>query len=260
MSEFNNSRWIDSSFSQIYREYADDYIPERYKLIEITKSLYKYFLQKDQTNKVLDLGCGDGLIIHELLKIDDCIDATLVDGSSEMLDAARKRLDDFKRVRFVNASFQDLLAEDPLPTTFDFILSSLAIHHLKMNEKELLFEYIYHHLNPEGLFLNIDVILSPDNDLEDWYLSLWKDWIDANVSDSKKPSLLPIPQRYKDNPDNTPDTLSAQLQALERVGFKNVDCYYKCGIFTMFGGKKGPAKNEMATNAKTTLEEIRNSL
>ena len=52
------------------------------------------------------------------------------------------------------------------------------------------FQKVLIYLNSEGLFLNIDVVLSPDNDLEDWYLSLWKDWIDANVRGSKKPSLL----------------------------------------------------------------------
>lgn len=47
-----------------------------------------------------------------------------------------------------------------------------------------------------------------------------------------------IIQRYKDNRDNKPDTLDKQLKALKSVGFKDVDCYYKYGIFTMYGGRK----------------------
>ena len=150
MSKFGNSRWEDSKFSQEYREKADDYIPERDILIEIVKSFYKHFLSKNRHNRVLDLGCGDGLIIQSLL----------------------------------------------------------------------------------------DVVLPPTKTLERWYLSQWKEWIDTNVSEDKKSEVLPIPQKYKDNPDNTPDTLSSQLESLKKIGFIDVDCYYKYGIFAIFGGRK----------------------
>lgn len=126
MSDFDSSQWADSEFSQEYRDYANDYIPERFRQIEIVKSLYKHFVQTTRTCSVLDLGCGDGLIMHQLLKVDDSMDATLVDGSLEMLETAKERLAGFEKVQFVQASFQDLLTEDRLQTTFDFILSSFA--------------------------------------------------------------------------------------------------------------------------------------
>ena len=47
-----------------------------------------------------------------------------------------------------------------------------------------------------------------------------------------------LPNQYKNNPDNMPDTLENQLKSLESAGFKNVDCYYKFGIFSIFGGEK----------------------
>ena len=53
-----------------------------------------------------------------------------------------------------------------------------------------------------------------------------------------KPELLDVPQRYKHNPDNHPDSLRDQLAMLEAAGFTAVDCYYKFGIFAMFGGQK----------------------
>ena len=68
---------------------------------------------------------------------------------------------------------------------------------------------------------------------------LWQEWINAHAANSQRESLLSVPQQYKDNPDNVPDRLLPQLQALQRIGFKNVDCYFKYGIFAMFGGSKG---------------------
>jgi tRNA (cmo5U34)-methyltransferase len=238
MSSFDSSHWSDSRFAKEYRDQADGYIPERRKLIEIAQSLYRYFVRSACPRRMLDLGCGDGLMTQELLKVDDSIEATLVDGSPTMLEAAGMRLAQHQKKRLVKASFQDLLMQDPLKDTFCFVVSSLAIHHLVMEQKEALFKYIHHHLDPGGLFLNIDVVLSPTEDLENYYLTLWQEWIDAHAADSQKATLLPVPKQYKDNSDNTPDPLLPQLQALERIGFKNVDCYYKYGIFAMFGGTK----------------------
>jgi hypothetical protein len=43
----------------------------------------------------------------------------------------------------------------------------------------------------------------------------------------------------------TLDPLVPQLNALRSIGFENVDCFYKYGIFAMFGGSKmGRLKNE----------------
>ena len=35
-----------------------------------------------------------------------------------------------------------------------------------------------------------------------------------------------------------PELLAEFFNAMGKIGFINVDCYYKYGIFTMFGGKK----------------------
>jgi tRNA (cmo5U34)-methyltransferase len=244
MSDFDNSRWSDSRFAQEYRDQADGYVPKRRNLIEIAQSLYIHFVKGSQPSRILDLGCGDGLMVQELLKVDDSLNATLVDGSQEMLKAAGNRLVHFEKKQLINASFQDLLAQDLLQNTFGFILSSLAIHHLAMTEKEALFEYIYRHLDPGGIFLNIDVVLSPTDDLEKWYLMLWQEWIVTHADNSQRRTLLPVPQNYKDNPDNVPDPLLPQLQALQRIGFKDVDCYFKYGIFAMFGGRKARSPSE----------------
>ena len=191
-------------------------------------------------NKILDLGCGDGIITHELLQVDGSIEATLVDGSGDMLKNARERLKGFHNSDFIKASFQDILDKKVTLREFDFVVSSLAIHHLSLEEKRTLLRAIYDHLNVDGYFLNIDVILAPTETLEQWYLSLWRDWITERktmlaIAGNDKDDVI---QRYKDNKDNRPDTLDEQLSALTSIGFRDVDCYYKYGIFAMFGGKK----------------------
>lgn len=240
MTEFSKSQWSKSEFTQEYRDNADIYIVERKRLFEILLSFYKHFMAHNPGNKILDLGCGDGIITHELLKIDDSIEATLIDGSGDMLKNAKERLKGFQNINFIKASFQEILDKEIALQDFNFIVSSLAIHHLSSEEKKALFKVIYTHLNVDGYFLNIDVILAPAETIEHWYISLWRDWM------AERKTMLGIAgndnddviQRYKASTDNKPDTLNEQLNALTSVGFKDVDCYYKYGIFTMYGGRK----------------------
>ena len=238
MSKFDESRWAESDFSQEYRDEADAYLPYRRIFIEMTKLFYKHFLPQNTGNKVLDLGCGDGFFIEEMLKADSQINAVLIDGSQEMLSAAKERLKNHEKIQLIQATFQELLTDKPITDDFDFIFSSLAIHHLTLNEKIQLYNFIYDHLKPGGCFINFDVVLAPTDDLESWYASIWSEWIQSQVDLKNQKKLMEIPQLYKDNVDNTPDTLKSQIEALEEIGFQNVDCYFKYGIFSLFGGNK----------------------
>lgn len=240
MTEFDKSQWAKAEFAQEYRDSADVYVVERRRMIDILKSFYGHFIGNKPKNNVLDLGCGDGIATYELLKIDNSIRATLIDGSEDMLNKAKERLRDFRNLTFIRASFQEILNKNITLQRYDFVVSSLAIHHLTMEEKKALFRTIYSHLNTDGCFLNIDVILAPSDALEQWYLLLWKQWIDERklclgIEDSHYDDII---RRYKENTDNKPDTLAAQLNALQTIGFKHVDCFYKYGIFTMYGGRK----------------------
>lgn len=238
MSKFEKTRWAVNEFSQDYRDDANIYLPFRSQFFEITKSFYEHFISQNIKAKILDLGCGDGLFIQELLKSFAPAMVTLVDGSIEMLEAAKKRLGNQANLHFMQASFQELFANDTLTEHFDFIYSSLAIHHLPFDEKKKLYTLIHKHLSPGGHFVHYDVVVSSVEQLEKWYLSLWRQWILQHPAEERREELLGIPNQYKSNRDNIPDTLDSQLEALEQIGFRNVDCYFKYGIFSLFGGSK----------------------
>ncbi len=240
MSEFERSEWKNRGSALEFIENADIYILERYKLLEIMKSLYNHFLaDQNKPIKMLELGCGDGRITHELSKVDNNLEGTLIDGSVDMIENAKKRLEPYQGLKFIQITFQELIKSDLLTADFDFVVSSLAIHHLKAEQKESLFKYIYDNLNLGGFFLNIDVVRATSVDLEKWYLKLWEEWIIENETKIEiSESFHHIPDQYKNNPDNNPDKLENQLNSLKSIGFKNVDCYYKYGIFSIYGGQK----------------------
>jgi tRNA (cmo5U34)-methyltransferase len=240
MTEFEKSNWAKPGFSQGYRDNADIFIVNRKRMLAILQSFYVNFVKIGKQKTMLDLGCGDGIVTAAIADIDPSISATLVDGSSDMLKRAEEQLAELKNVRFVLASFEHLLREDSTGGLYDLIASSLAIHHLTFADKTTLIRYAYEHLKPGGYFVNIDVVLAPSDPLEQWYLILWREWIrerkrSLGLEEGRFEDVI---EGYKDNKDNKPDTLSRQIDALRSAGFKDVDCYYKYGIFTIFGGKK----------------------
>ena len=83
----------------------------------------------------------------------------------------------------------------------------------------------------------MDMVLPNTDHLEEWYLRLWKEWIQERESGFGE-TFQHIPQQYQDNPDNHPDTMEHQLNILLQSGFKNVDCHYKYGIFAVFSGER----------------------
>jgi tRNA (cmo5U34)-methyltransferase len=247
MGEFEKSEWAEAEHAKEFMENADIYILERKRLFSILRSFYRYFLMDNELEgpvKILDLGCGDGALTMELLKEDNQINATLVDGSLKMLENARQNLKSHEGMDFVHKTFQNLLEEQfngkgRTLGSFNLVVSSLAIHHIHFEQKKSLFQYIYNHLKSGGFFLNIETIKAPTDELESWYRVLWSEWISENqeMMNTNK-SFQYLPEQYKNNPDNNPDQLEDQLDALKSAGFSQVDCYYKYGIFSIYGGMK----------------------
>jgi len=241
MTEFDESNWARPEFAQGYRENADIYVLERRRMLSILQSFYLHFLGNDSSKTMLDLGCGDGILTSAIAEVDGAITATLVDGSADMLKKAEERLTGVKNVRFVRAGFEEIMGEERINGKYDLIATSLAIHHLTLDGKKSIFRYAHDHLNSGGYFINIDVVLAPHRTLEQWYASLWRQWIDerTQILRIQHEDFASVVDQYKRNKDNKPDTLEAQLGGLRDAGFSEVDCYYKYGIFAMFGGRKG---------------------
>jgi tRNA (cmo5U34)-methyltransferase len=255
MDTFGRSAWAQKSFSNNYLEKADIYIPERRNMISMFSSLLTFFYAGSCDIRVLDLGCGDGVLTGELLEKSNVsgkssgisIVPTLADGSESMLQKAGERLNAYRNIAYVHASFHELIHGSTGSSSiaalgmFDLCVSSHAIHHLEMKDKTALFRFIFEHLNKDGRFINADVVLPPSEDLEAWYIAQWKESMQAMMDQAGLSDEAPddVVNRYKDPSSmNRPDTLEDQVTALKEAGFREVDCYFKNGIFAVFGGKK----------------------
>jgi len=240
MSDFEQSRWADSAFSQEYLASADHYIPDRFHLFHVLRSFFRAFVAQPTCVQVCDLGCGDGVLTDHLLREGSLVECTLVDGSAEMLQAAQKRFSERTNLTYVKLGFDELIANSSSLGQFHFVFSSFAIHHLTRELRQKLFATILRHLEPGGNFMNVEVALPDHPTFTEWYYELWREWI------VRRGQLLGlgdrfvgVPQQSRENPDNKYSPLGEQLADLSAAGFLDVECHYRNSVFTIYTGRRG---------------------
>jgi tRNA (cmo5U34)-methyltransferase len=221
---------------------ADVIIVERQRTTRLLLDLFRYHFGEQQRNlHIMDLGCGDGALTEQMRARQPDNVYYLLDGSGTMLDKARQRLPG-ANIHFIQQTFEAYLDLVPEDATYDGIFSSNAIHHLDMFAKGRLYAKVYRELKTGGLFINIDVVQPVSERSEQWQFRMWADWINEtlhyNGMESEVGSHDTLPARYKQKPENKPSALFDQLELLDKIGFRDVDCFYKYGIFAVFGGTK----------------------
>ena len=158
-----------------------------------------------------------------------------------MLEKAGANLSEYRSLSYIRANFDEILNGSIDPGVHDAFISAQAIHHLDLKKKASLFRLVSERLSTGGVFVNIDVVLPPSDALEKLYFELWAGGMQQMAERSGMSGFDPssVIQRYQSpESSNRPDTLHDQLDALRGAGFVNVDCFYKNGIFAVFGGQK----------------------
>lgn len=236
-----NNNWLSpNGHKQIdfYMRSSDVILIERHRCIKLLLDIFSYHFDEGRKLRLLDIGCGDGIITKNIRKYHPRHEFHLLDGSESMLDEARKSLGD--DCTYIHRFFEDFIREDSDGQQYDFIYSSLALHHLDWNKKFGMYEKVFRLLRPEGLFLNIDTVLPVSERSEAWQFRMWRDWINETLTKMGQEAGRHdnLPTAYKRKPENKPSDLCRQLDLLRAIGFRDVDCYYKYGVFALFGGTK----------------------
>jgi tRNA (cmo5U34)-methyltransferase len=239
MTNFADTSWSQSDNVKAYQDDAKHYLPERSLLLDVLVSFYRNFIKQGDGARVLDLGCGDGIVSAALLCADPSICLQAIDGSEDMIAAARERLSGLHIENLRVATFQDLISDTVVLDPFDCVVSAFAIHHIDLVEKQALARWVFGNLKSGGVFMNLDVVLPRVPSHEEWYYSLWREWIERHQEEygiSKDFRHIPFEARAR--PENHYDTLEDQLDALKQAGFAEVECHYRFGLFGIYSGMK----------------------
>lgn len=196
--------------------------------------------RSEPVTNFLDLGCGDGILAATILARYPEARGVLVDFSEPMLEAARERLYGFaSQLRFISADFAAAGWTNSINRTpFDVIVSGYAIHHQPDARKRALYGEIYHLLKPGGLFVNLEHVASATS----WGEWIWDEYFIDTLHDREPDrSRSEQSEAYRRRPDGEANILApveTQCGWLRRLGYTDVDCYFKIFELAVFGGRR----------------------
>jgi tRNA (cmo5U34)-methyltransferase len=193
--------------------------------------------------RLLDLGCGDGVLGRTVMA--ECPKATgvFVDFSEHMIEAAKKKVDTRRAtllVRDLRSKTWTQSVSDHAP--FDLVVSGLAIHHLSDERKRELYREIFDLLKPGGLFLNLEHVALTSAWAKQAYDELFVDslWENDQARGGAK-SRDDIAKQWHDRLGQAvdiPASVDDQCEWLQEIGFVDVDCFFKLFELALFGGKR----------------------
>ncbi len=174
--------------------------------------------------RVADLGCGTGTAAWLVKGRFPKSRLTCIDFAPNMLALARRRLG--SDIAFELGDLRTYLFGD----TYDVILSSLVLHHVKPGrEKTALFKRIHDALVKGGVFLNTDIFTSRDKVMARLQLDKWAEFI---LRSYPRREVQRNYRRYKQ--EDRPADPQEELAALQKVGFRHVGIlwkYYNFGTY-----------------------------
>ena len=245
-----DTAWQAAALTDAYLEGVRGAIPLAAEQIDIICRLAR--AARPGARRILDLGCGDGILGQALLDsfAGNAPAAVLADFSPPMLDAARGRLRGYE-ASFVLVDY----AKVDWPSavggagSFDVIVSGFSIHHQPDDRKRVVYRDVYDLLAPGGIFLNLEHVLSASRWGEEQFEAYFIDALHRFHAPRGK-SREQVAADFYHRPDKDANILApveAQCDWLREIGFERVDCFLKVFELALFGGMKPTAEQRPPT-------------
>ena len=193
----------------------------------------------------MDLGCGDGVLAAVILGTYPDAEAVLVDHSAPMLKLAREKLQTaggsvhFCEVGYVGPEWARVKARY---SPVDLVVSGFSIHHQPDSRKRALYADIFDMLAPGGMFINVEHVAAPTERLAALWDSIRVDSLyHAAVRSGSSGSRAETEKEYFERPEreaNLFTSVEAQCDWLRKIGYTDVDCFFKYFEMATFGGCK----------------------
>jgi ubiquinone/menaquinone biosynthesis C-methylase UbiE len=238
----NKSVWQTQELSDSFLNGVRGAIPGAELQLTVLRKTAKFFVPEPR--RILDLGCGDGILGRLLLETFPETSVVFADFSDPMLEAARARLGENSRAQIVRVDFSspEWVNQIPKGVPFDIVVSGFAIHHQLDERKKEIYSEIFRILSPGGIFLNHEHVLSSSPAGEQLFDEFFVDQLHRfHATSGDQKSLSEVMETYYNRPDKKENILSPvdlQCRWLQEIGFHDVDCFFKIFELTIFGGRK----------------------
>lgn len=187
-----------------------------------------------QIDRVLDVGCGAGNNTLKLLEsCEQGFDVTLLDLSQPMLDRALARVSE-RNPRSTTVVQADFRHAELAVSSFDVILAAAVLHHLRdENDWRLSFQKLFDVLKPGGSLWITDLVSHEHDGVQQLMWQRYGEYLVTLGGPSYRDKVFDYIDR-----EDSPRSLTYQLELLTSVGFDQVEVLHKNSCFAAFGAVK----------------------
>ncbi len=238
----NSSRWQSAELATAFLKGVRGAIPAAGLQLDLIQHIVEAWCP--QPRRILDLGCGDGTLGRFLLDRNPEAQVVFADFSDPMLEAARQALGNSAWATVVKADFATPSWREAVGTEppFDVVVSGFAIHHQPDSRKQELYAEVFALLGAGGVFLNLEHVASATPEVEHLFDGYFIDHLHRfHQGADPKMTREEIARTYYNRPDKEENILAPvqeQCAWLSRIGFVDVDCFFKVFELALFGGRK----------------------
>ena len=190
--------------------------------------IYDLLPVEDKSYRVLDLGCGNGILSELVFRKLPHAFVIGFDLTESMLNAFEEKLSNhLEKFELRQGDFRS----DSIGEGYDIIIAGLTLHHLTFAEREIFYQNLYSALNPGGLLLTRDIIIDEDQAVAQKQYSYWKEFMKSQGEDPEFWYSRHIEKDY-------PVTLTDHFAWLRKAGFSKVACHWRLYHFVITTAEK----------------------
>lgn len=202
-----------SQFFNVRSSSYDDHMKE---CIESFDEFYKRLSESiDSTEEqicVLDLGCGTGAEIKEILNKAPKAQIIAIDVSEKMLLELKKKYEKYiNQISLIVDSYLNFSFKE---NYYDYVMSSMTMHHLLYNKKLELYKKIRNSLKDGGKYIEGDYVVSKEKEeqlLLEYHRKM--ESVERNENGSYHIDI--------------PFSIKTQMKLFQEAGFSNAECIYQ---------------------------------
>ena len=166
--------WADGYDKSVQlSEENDEYPFAGYK--DVLNTIYN-IVHKREKAKILDIGFGTGILTKKLY--DDGYEIYGIDFSQKMIEIAKEKMPLASLIKY---DFSKGLPEEIKDNSFDYIISTYAMHHLEDEEKNEFIEKLENYLNKGGKIIIGDIAFKTRELLEKCKANYNEYWDDEEI-------------------------------------------------------------------------------
>lgn len=183
--------------------------------------------------EVLDIGCGAGNYTLMVLKKLPNLNITLNDLSKPMLDKAFERVS-AATSGAVTTKQGDIRSVAFAANQFDIILAGAVLHHLRDDaDWEAAFKKLYRLLKPGGCLMIADLVTQETTAISNYTWERYGNYLEKVKDRAYRQMVLDYIEK-----EDSPRSVTYQLELMKRVGFKTTELLHKNMCFAAFGAIK----------------------